>query len=62
MFPHKEDGTPDYDTVDIVDTWKAMEELQKKGLAKNIGVSNFNKRQLERILANATIPPATNQV
>lgn len=32
------------------------------GLVKSIGVSNFNKRQLERILTSCRIPPAVNQV
>nr|CAI5821595.1 unnamed protein product [Callosobruchus analis] len=45
-----------------LDTWKAMEAVQKKGLTRSIGVSNFNKKQLERVLANCTIPPVTNQV
>lgn len=48
--------------VDYVDTYKAMEELVKKGLTKSIGVSNFNKGQIERLLKNCTIPPVTNQV
>lgn len=48
--------------VDYVDTYKAMEELVKKGLTKSIGVSNFNKSQIERLLKNCTIPPVTNQV
>nr|CDS21184.1 aldo keto reductase family 1 member B4 [Echinococcus granulosus] len=39
-----------------------MEELVSARLVKSIGVSNFNKRQLERILASCTIPPAVNQV
>lgn len=42
--------------------FKAMEALVSAGLVKSIGVSNFNKRQLERILASCTIPPAVNQV
>jgi aldehyde reductase len=48
--------------VDYVETYKAMEELVKKGLTKSIGVSNFNKRQIERVLENCSIPPVTNQV
>lgn len=39
-----------------------MEKLVSAGLVKSIGVSNFNKRQIERILASCTIPPAVNQV
>jgi len=26
------------------------------------GISNFNKKQVERLLANSSIPPATNQI
>lgn len=39
-----------------------MEQLVELGLAKSIGVSNFNKRQVERILKNSKIPPANLQV
>lgn len=45
-----------------MDTWKALEAIQKKGLAKSIGLSNFNKRQIERVLQVATITPANLQV
>lgn len=51
-----------FSNVDYVDTWKAMEAVAKKGLAKSIGVSNFSKRQVERILEMATIKPVNNQV
>lgn len=45
-----------------VETWKAMEKLVENGLTKSIGVSNFNKRQIEDILDVATIKPVNNQV
>lgn len=33
-----------------------------KGLTKSIGVSNFNKIQVERLMQNATIKPAILQI
>lgn len=48
--------------VDYLDTWKGMEGVKKAGLARSIGVSNFNQDQLERILANCEIPPAMVQI
>lgn len=42
--------------------WKTMEKIQKSGRARSIGVSNFLKPHLERILATATIIPAVNQI
>ncbi|XP_034103181.1 aldo-keto reductase family 1 member B1 isoform X2 [Drosophila albomicans] len=62
LFPVDKDGKTLYSPDDYVDTWKEMEKLVKDGLVKSIGVSNFNKNQIERVLAVATIPPATNQV
>ena len=48
--------------VTLEDTWRQMETLVEKGLARSIGVSNFNIERLKRILAIAKIPPAVNQV
>ena len=42
--------------------WKQFEELQKEGLAKSIGVSNFRIKDFEEILEVATVVPAVNQV
>ncbi|CAK8681555.1 unnamed protein product [Clavelina lepadiformis] len=61
-LPKDPNGAPLYDDTDYVQTWKAMEELQKEGLVRSIGVSNFNKYQIDRILRECTIPPAVNQV
>ncbi|BFZ60995.1 Glycerol 2-dehydrogenase (NADP(+)) [Saitoella coloradoensis] len=43
-------------------TWRAMEALQRNGLTKAIGVSNWTIRRLKALLAIAEIPPAANQV
>jgi aldehyde reductase len=48
--------------VDYIDTWKAMEKVNKKGLTKSIGISNFNSKQIERLLKSAEIVPVTNQI
>lgn len=39
-----------------------FEELVSTGLIKSIGISNFNKRQIQRIFENATIQPALLQI
>lgn len=46
----------------IKGVWKKMVEMKKEGLTKTIGVSNFNKKQLEEILSIGLEPPAINQV
>lgn len=46
----------------IESTWTAMEAIQRDGLAKAIGVSNFLVDHLERLLSFAEIPPAVNQI
>jgi len=49
-------------SFDLKGVWKAMEECQKQGLTKFIGVSNFSCHKLENLLSFATIPPSVNQV
>ena len=46
----------------FVDTWKAMIELRDQGLAKSIGVSNFRKADLEKIVQETGVTPAINQI
>ncbi|XP_034541842.1 aldo-keto reductase family 1 member B1 [Notolabrus celidotus] len=61
LFPMK-DGEVLTCDIDYVDVWRGMEALQASGKVKNIGVSNFNILQLERLLALCRVPPAVNQV
>ncbi|XP_075524446.1 non-functional NADPH-dependent codeinone reductase 2-like isoform X1 [Primulina tabacum] len=58
-YPIKED---DFLPMDFATVWAAMEECQRTGLTKSIGVSNFSCRKLQEILDIAKIPPAVNQV
>lgn len=46
----------------IQETWTEMEKLVEKGLAKNIGISNFSAQLVMDVLRYAKIPPATLQI
>uniref|UniRef100_A0A0E0B765 NADP-dependent oxidoreductase domain-containing protein n=1 Tax=Oryza glumipatula TaxID=40148 RepID=A0A0E0B765_9ORYZ len=46
----------------LTGVWKDIEECQRLGLTKAIGVSNFTCKKLNTLLSFATIPPAANQV
>lgn len=45
-----------------VETWQALIEAQEQGLARAIGVSNFNQPHLERLVQETGVTPAVNQV
>ncbi|KDR21031.1 hypothetical protein L798_04544, partial [Zootermopsis nevadensis] len=51
-----------YSDVDYVDTWKTMEDCVRLRLTKSIGLSNFNSKQIQRVLDVATIKPVVNQI
>lgn len=44
------------------DTWRAFEFLYQQGKIKAIGVSNFPKDYLAKLLETASITPAVNQI
>ncbi|KAH7413102.1 aldo/keto reductase-like protein [Cadophora sp. MPI-SDFR-AT-0126] len=59
------DGKPVIDeelTTNHERTWRAMEDLVRRGKAKAIGVSNFRIDQMEALLKYAEIKPVCNQV
>jgi len=62
LFPKNEDGTWAYNDVDYMETWAGMEDAVKQGLTRSIGVSNFNKDQIERIRSEGSILPANIQI
>ena len=47
---------------EYISTWKTFEKLVAAGKARSIGVSNFKPAHLDRLLAEATIRPAVNQI
>ncbi len=47
---------------DFVSTWRTLEEFQRDGRARSIGVSNFQVAHLERLAAETGTVPAVNQI
>ena len=45
-----------------VESWKAFVRLQKEGRVRSIGVSNFNRDHLERIIGETAVTPSVNQI
>jgi 2,5-diketo-D-gluconate reductase A len=47
---------------EFVSTWKTFEKLRAAGKARSIGVSNFKPAHIDRLLAEASVTPAVNQI
>ncbi|XP_041531477.1 aldo-keto reductase family 1 member D1 isoform X1 [Microtus oregoni] len=64
FYPKDENGQWVYHKTDLCATWEALEACKDAGLVKSLGVSNFNRRQLEVILNKPGLKykPVTNQV
>ncbi|KAM8804235.1 aldo-keto reductase family 1 member C15-like isoform 3-T3 [Rhynchonycteris naso] len=64
LHPKDASGKIILETVDLRDTWEALEKCKDAGLTKSIGVSNFNRKLLEMILNKPGLKykPVCNQV
>lgn len=47
---------------DDVETWRAMAELRADGRVRSIGVSNFDRRRIEHLVARTGVVPSVNQI
>ncbi|WP_338893110.1 aldo/keto reductase [Rhodococcus sovatensis] len=45
-----------------IDTWRAMIDLQKEGVVRSIGVSNFTAAHLDRLVSETSVVPSVNQI
>jgi len=45
-----------------VETWKALIELKRRGAVRSIGVCNFTRAHLERIIGETGVAPVVNQI
>ncbi|XP_046689164.1 aldo-keto reductase family 1 member A1-like [Homalodisca vitripennis] len=62
LFPMDANNKTAYSNVSYLETWKGMEQCVQLGLTKSIGLSNFNSKQVAKVLDMATIKPVTDQV
>eukprot|EP00071_Canis_lupus_P023812 XP_013975290.1 3-oxo-5-beta-steroid 4-dehydrogenase-like isoform X3 [Canis lupus familiaris] len=64
IYPKDENGKWLYHKSNLCATWEGLEACKDAGLVKSLGVSNFNRRQLELILNKPGLKhkPVSNQV
>lgn len=58
----KDGDKPQTAGVDYIDTYKALEKVFKKGKVKAIGISNFSRAEVERVLKECEVVPAVHQM
>lgn len=62
LFPKEKEDFLTYEEAPLGRTWKAMQEAKAMGLAKHIGVSNFNQEKLTSLIEAAGEGPEMLQV
>ncbi|WP_194775837.1 aldo/keto reductase [Pararhodonellum marinum] len=61
-FPTKGSDFVPLSEVPLIETWETLETIHQKGLARHIGVSNFNSNHLNELLQKAKTKPELNQI
>jgi alcohol dehydrogenase (NADP+) len=62
VFPRRPEEFLAPDAIPIMETWREMERMVKKGLCRFIGVCNFNLTRLIDLKRQAKIQPIMNQI
>jgi len=60
--PKGPDGKVELDETNLVETWKTLERLRETGRLRDIGLSNFSKKEVEIILGCARTKPGVVQL
>jgi alcohol dehydrogenase (NADP+) len=61
-FPESADDWIDPKDLPIEEVWQGFEKLAGTGLTRHLGVSNFSKEKVRRVLEIAQVKPEMNQV
>lgn len=62
LRPHDNHNNIIFSDIDYLETWQGLEQVHNQGFVRSIGVSNFNSKQLERVIKNSKVKPVINQV
>ena len=66
MLIHAPQPWADFRGGDYIDgnraAWRALEDAYKAGKLRSIGISNFNKEDIDNLLADCTVSPMVNQL
>ncbi|OQV08620.1 hypothetical protein CLAIMM_12862 [Cladophialophora immunda] len=61
-FPRDANGKMILGETTFLDTWRAMEKVLATGKTRAIGVSNFSKGEVERLIHECDVVPAVHQM
>lgn len=62
LFPIDAEGKIRGGDSNYIEAYQGLEDCLKAGLVKSIGISNFTRANIEKLLAATTVVPVTNQV